>query len=53
MRIRDIITDTLLLLALCAAPPVLMMAAMGLYTDASGIGWYWPNLGGYHWELNQ
>lgn len=49
MRLRDIITDTLGLLAILA----FTLAAMGLYTDASGFGWYWPNLGGYHWELNQ
>jgi hypothetical protein len=47
MRIRDIMADAMGLAFIVA----LAFAALGFYADASGFGWYWPNLGGYHFEM--
>lgn len=46
MKIRHILTDTLGAAALVA----LTLAPLGLFTDDSGWGWYWPNVGGYYFE---
>jgi len=48
MRIRDIITDVLGVAALT----ILTLAPLGLFSDDSGWGWYWPNVGGYYVETH-
>ena len=46
MRIRNIITDILGVAALA----ILTLAPLGFFSDDSGWGWYWPNVGGYYFE---
>lgn len=46
MKIRHFILD-FIGLALIA---VLTFAPLGLFSDDSGWGWYWPNVGGYYFE---
>ena len=46
MLIKQITKDTfglLCLLAVCFTP-------FGLFTDDTGWGWYWPNVGGFYIE---
>lgn len=48
MKLRNLISDTIglvCLLALCLLP-------LGLYKTETGLGWFWPGVGGYHIETN-
>ena len=35
-----------------AALVTLTFAPLGLFSDDSGWGWYWPNVGGYYFETS-
>lgn len=48
MRIRDFILDAVGILAVA----VLTFAPLGLFSDDSGWGWHWPNVGGYYFETS-
>ena len=48
MRIRHLLTDLIGVAALA----ILTLAPLGLFSDDSGWGWYWPNVGGYYFDTS-
>ena len=48
MTPRTLILDTLALAFLVA----LSLAPLGIYSNDSGFGWFWPGLGGFHFDTS-
>jgi hypothetical protein len=46
MTLRHLTLDAMALALMLA----LALAPLGLYLDDSGFGWFWPGLGGYHFD---